>query len=261
MCSVFEDTFNSPTLHHSINSDADLLAYAQKQTVSSHRPLRVTKSADDSLDSPLPKSRAPHLSDPQTYSPVLKDNYNKAVPFNTVPSAQVQFNTGHTYPSPVPNRNPVLRVCLDSTNPGQVPLIRPSMGSHEKQYGEGFRKSLNIPQPHYFRKNSASSVSSGLSSLNGHGEYEGGHHGQWILPTPPTSRPSSPKPLLYSASSSSTLIASPASSQISNSQVQDVDYENYPPVGSAEWERERWKHWEKIAAQKKAMETGQETLV
>lgn len=239
-----------------MNSDADLLAYAQKQTTASHRPLRITKSADDSLDSPVLKSRVALLSESQALSPASKDNH-MAMPFNTIPSVH-QFNTHDSHSSPLLNRVPVLRVYSESTVPDSSRSI---VGSTEYPCSEGFNKNLNIPRPLYYRGSSSSSISSDLSSLNGHGWSENGFSGQWVLPTPPTSRSASPKALFQSSSSSSTLIASPAPSLISHPQVQDASYDYKPPFGSAEWERDRWKHWEKIAAQKKNIEKGQETLV
>ena len=82
----------------------------------------------------------------------------------------------------------------------------------------------------------------------------------WGLPTPPGSRDSSPKTCVRSTTSSSTLIA-PPNHQIVQSESQN-NFSHCLSHGSPEWERERWQHWEMMAAEKKNANTAeQETLV
>lgn len=254
MCSVFDDAMNGPILYHSMNSDADLLSYARKTSSTSHRPLRVTKSADNSLDQPASKARSSHLSESQALSPSSKDNQT------LVPSSPVGL--GNNFPSPmIGSRVPILKVSHDTTNTEVVLRGRLDVANMERPYSEGYNQSLSIPRPVYYRENSGSSISSGLSSsLNSQGGSDNSQTGQWVLPTPPTSRGTSPKPYFKYNLSSSTLIPSLSSKSVNHTSLQN-DNENNPPVGSSEWEQERWRYWEKIAAEKKSLEAEQETLV
>ncbi|CAL1546217.1 unnamed protein product [Lymnaea stagnalis] len=258
MCSVFDDSLNSPYLYHSMNSDADLLSFARKQSSTSHRPLRVTKSADNTLDSPVSKSRATHLSESQAFSPSSRDNQT-SVPCNPANLCKPKFDISQAFPSPFMSRLPVFRVSQDSASPEVVLRGRIESSHCDRPSSEIYNQSLNIPRPMYLRENSTSSMSSGLS-VNSQGGSDINQSGQWVLPTPPTSRGSSPKTCIKSNLSSSTLIASPSPTGFNHSCIHHED-ENNPPIGSAEWERERWRHWEKIAAEKINSEAEQETLV
>ncbi|KAH9492629.1 Rho GTPase-activating protein 6, partial [Bulinus truncatus] len=259
MCSVFNDSLNNPVLYHAMNSDADLLNYARKQSLTSHRPLRVTKSADNSLDSPVSKSRATHLSESQAFSPSSKDN-QASVPVISTNLGKQRYDLSHGFPNLMVGILPILRVSQDPTNPEVILRGRLDPGFAERPFSEGYNDSLNIPRPVYLRENSCSSVSSGLSSsLNSQGGSDVNQSGQWVLPTPPTSRGSSPNPSFKNSSSSSTLIAPSLSPVMQKHNFLKRDDENQPPLESSEWER--WRQWEKIAAEKKSSETEQETLV
>ncbi|RUS87254.1 hypothetical protein EGW08_005006, partial [Elysia chlorotica] len=84
MCSVFEDsTTNSPMLFHpSLHGPygGTSLDKGNAVTTSHHRPLRVSRSADNSLDSPVSKSRATHLSDSQAMPGPARDSRAAGVP-------------------------------------------------------------------------------------------------------------------------------------------------------------------------------------
>nr|KAI8757403.1 rho GTPase-activating protein 6-like [Biomphalaria glabrata] len=259
MCSVFEDSMNSPYLYHAMNSDADLLTYTRKQSLTSHRPLRVTKSADNSLDSPVSKSRATHLSESQAFSPTSKDNQASVSSTTSNPGKQ-RYDLGYGFPNPMLGLLPILRVSQEPVNQDVVMRGRVESGYAERPHSEIYNENLNIPRPVYLRENSYSSVSSGLSSsLNSQGGSDLNQSGQWALPTPPTSRGSSPKPSFKNSSSSSTLIAPSLSPMILKQNFLKQDDENKPPLQSSDWER--WRHWEKMAAEKKNSESEQETLV
>lgn len=262
MSSVFEDISGSPVLQHAMNSDSDFFAYAKKQSSTAHRPLRVTKSAENCLESPITKSRATHLSDSQVMSECEGMRMSGS---NNYPKTDTYENN---YPSPVQSHIPILRLPHESSASPEVVLRgRYEGGSVERPYSEGYCQNLSIPRPLYLRENSNSSVSSCLSSSqNSHG---GGSDGlgqsaaHMVLPTPPTSRGSSPKPFFRSASSSSTLIATSTSpSRFNHSHSEDEESnEKVLPHRNTEWERERWRQWEMIASEKRSLEIEQETLV
>ena len=345
MCSVFEDsTTNSPMLFHpGLHGGGAMAVDKGNVTTSHHRPLRVSRSADNSLDSPVSKSRATHLSDSQAMPGPGRDIRTTGVPHTqslsyspsqhsqhldaqlTPPSSLTPPLPGtsgqnfeasshhhhqhhhhhhhHHYhqhqPSAFPNPLPELRVhpsdsplsSIGSTAAaiagatGAIVVLRgkpqtlqvgAASGVASRPHSEGYHSNLNIPRPLYMRENSAassfgssgsgdalsSSLNSHLSSDNTATNISTRLSDTWGLPTPPTSRGSSPSPkaaFFSSTSSSSTLIPSSSPHLNNNS-----DYEeNHPPMGSAEWERERWRHWEKVAAQKsrKNAEAEQETLV
>ncbi|BFZ24242.1 hypothetical protein BsWGS_27281 [Bradybaena similaris] len=262
MGSVFEESSGSPILHHTSNSDADLIAFVRKHTAASHHPLRITKSADDSLDSSLSNSMDPDLSEFQTLSFVSRDNYRES-PSNPAFQLEQKFNSNNNHHSP--NRIPVLKMPSEQANSEVVLRSRLETGNFERPYSEGYSQCLNIPRPLYLRENSNSSTSSvASSSRNSYGGSEKTQLVQRILPTPPRSRASSPKLLSQTASpssSSSTLIASPSNSQLNHLSSHSDSCENSLPIGSTEWEKERWKYWEKLATQKKTSEAEQETLV
>ncbi|CAG5122100.1 unnamed protein product, partial [Candidula unifasciata] len=263
MGSVFEESSNSPILYHATNSDADLIALARKQTAASHRPLRITKSADDSLDSPPPNSSDLDPSLFQTSTPVSRDIY-KTLP--SKPAFQPEkFNSNHSYPSPVSNRIPVFQLQCEQENTEVVLRNRLEIGSFDRPCSEGYNQCLNIPRPLYLRENSGSSTNSvASSSRNSYGGSDNPKFGQQILLTPPRSRASSPKQLFQTASpssSSTTLTASPTSSQIVHLTSHIDSCRHNLPIGSTEWEKERWKYWERLATQKKTSEAEQETLV
>lgn len=265
MGSVFEEPSGSPILHHTANSDADLIAFVRKHAAASHHPLRITKSADDSLDSSLSNSMDPDLSEFQTLSFVSRDN-NRAIPSNPASQLEQKFNSNNNHHSPVANRIPVLKMPSEQANSEVVLRSRLETGNFERPYSEGYNQCLNIPRPLYLRENSNSSTSSVASSSRN--SYGGGSEKaqlvQRILPTPPRSQASSPKLLSQTASpssSSSTLIASPSNSQLNHLSSHSDSCENNLPIGSTEWEKERWKYWEKLAKQKKTSEAEQETLV
>lgn len=258
--SVFEDSASYPTQYHTVNSDADLLAFARRQTSASHRPLRITKSADDSLESPT--SRSPAL--PSRNSLLTSRDNQKPSSSNPVPPVQLQYESGHGYPSPVPNRIPELKKPHDSaTQEEVVHRGRLELGKLDRPYSEGFNQSLNIPRPLYVREKSYSSASSGHSSaLNNHSGSDSGSSGHWIISTPPVPQTPSPKQFFQPPSSpSSTLIPSLTSSQLNHALAQGDSYTRNTSSGSHEWEKERWKYWEKLAAQKQTPDTEQETLV
>ena len=355
MCSVFEESAtNSPLLfHRTLRAGAGTnvaVDGGNNATTSHHRPLRVSRSADNSLDSPVSKSRATHLSDSQamtgpgresraaahphsqslSYSP-SQHSQHYLEPQLTPPSSLTpplsgtsgqNFETSshhyhHHHPhhhhhhhnhhhhhqhqvSGFPNPLPELRVhpsdsplsSIGSTAAalagatGAVVVLRgkpqtlqvsAASGLPSRPHSEGYHLNLNIPRPVYMREDSAASSygSSGSgdalsSSLNSHLSSDNTATNTsnkltetWGLPTPPTSRGSSPSPkaaFFSSTSSSSTLIPASSSPHLNNNSDYD---ENQPPLGSAEWERERWKHWEKVAAEKsrKNAEAEQETLV
>lgn len=258
MSSVFEDVTGSPVLSHAMNSDADFFAYTKTQSSTSHRPLRVTKSVEDCLDSPVSKSRATHLSDSQ----VLSDfETMKMLGSNTHP----RLDLGHSFPSPLPSRVPILLVPQDSSASPEVVLRgRLEVGGGERPVSEGYSQNLSIPRPLYLRENSSSSVSSCLSSSqNSHGGSDGNNQsGQWVLPTPPASRGTSPKPYFRSASSSSTLIPISSAARFNHSHTdEDEGIDKSMSHRNPEWERERWRQWEMIASEKRNSEAEQETLV
>ncbi|GFS27721.1 rho GTPase-activating protein 6 [Elysia marginata] len=353
MCSVFEDsTTNSPMLFHpSLRGAVGGSGVADKGSVvttSHHRPLRVSRSADNSLDSPVSKSRATHLSDSQAMPGPGRDTRAAGLPhshsLSYSPSQHSQHSIPHqhlearltppsslTPPLPAtqshnfeagsnhhhrhhqphhhhhqhhhsgfPNPLPELRVhpsdsplsSIGSTAAaiagatGAIVVLRgkpqtlqvgAASGLPSRPHSESFHSNLNIPRPLYMRENSAassygssgsgdalsSSINSHLSSENTATNMSNRLTDTWGLPTPPTSRGSSPSPkaaFFSSASSSSTLIPASSSPHLNNNEGYE---ESHPPMGSAEWERERWKHWEKVAAEKsrKNAEAEQETLV
>ena len=280
MCSVFESpdsTHSATTTHHRPLRDS-----------THHRPLRVTKSADDNLDSPVSKSRATHLSESQAISPSSKDNLrfdyetSSILKSSRVPTVKVSPHLGGSESN---NSSDVMLRAATATagvNVGERP--------HSENYSQSLAAphNLNIPRPGYLRENSSSSFSSGLSSsINSNGGSDTGHLGlpachhppppgsevtqhltHWGLPTPPGSRESSPKPAsssspscFRSTSSSSTLINSRSQDSFCNPAAASPVYMTEWDRERGEWERERWQYWERVARDKKNSEQEQETLV
>lgn len=177
---------------------------------------------------------------------------------------------------------------LSTTRPlssGPVPVtfgLGPGGGLRDRPNSETY-PGLPVPRPAYLRENSgASSASSNYlsSSGGGHGGCDASpeNSGPWgtLLGsdsgnTPPTSQGSSPQPqrrVTKSASTSrspNTVSVSPGSSGRYPSSSRSVDDDGSgPAIGSPEWQRERWRHWEQITAGKNhgaADDNEQETLV
>lgn len=138
---------------------------------------------------------------------------------------------------------------------------RPGVVVRERPYSESFT-GLAIPQPAYLRENSATSsaYSSYLSSSGGGPSSQMGSDssGHWVLPIPSsTPSPTTPVPPLSLERSPqiarSTVIPGLAgprrrNTQTSSSRSDDDDGSGPPEVGSPEWQRERWRHWELITA-------------
>nr|KAG5707766.1 hypothetical protein BaRGS_015926 [Batillaria attramentaria] len=292
MCSVFDESEYCQSLPHSANSDADLLSLARRKGAG-HSPLRVSRSADPWTD---PPQRSSSTSNPFAEGRRVSSLDNAGERLTDSPSPQ---DSPHKLLSPrggnsssaaaTSPRPPLVTVSADSPSPevvmrstsgrrraqeGPVSVSasgsvlasgRPGVLVRERPFSEAYAGSLTIPQPAYMRENSASSASSSyLSSSGGHSSHLGSDSsGHWVLPTPtpPASRGASPQTQRRSVTSA------PAGSrrrttQTSSSRSDDDDGCASPAVGSPEWQRERWRHWELITAGRNGGgEKEQETLV
>ncbi|KAK7097111.1 rho GTPase-activating protein 6-like [Littorina saxatilis] len=300
MCSVFESETDPPlSLPHNANSDADLLSLARRKgPVHHHQPLRVSRSADPWTDPPQCAHPSPTTSshpfadggrrvcsldsaseERVSHSPSPQDS--PSAPFQ---SPRATSGTGSGSVSGSMPRPPLVTISQESP---EVVLRSPSASgrrrrgqdtasgvmarplsahvtlSRERPYSENYAESLNIPKPAYLRENSgASSASSSyLSSSGGHASDGSGH---WVLPTPPVSRGSSPTAPRRSHTSR---VQSNSRSRplLTSSSRSDDDDGASATVGSPEWQRERWRHWEQITAGRnnpsRAGDAEQETLV
>ena len=300
MCSVFEDSELPQSLPHSANSDADLLSLAQRKGVV-HQPLRVTRSADPWTDPPQragatnptnPFSEGRRVcsldsaSEQVSQSPSPQDSPSGPFAPRTASGSGSGSGSGPGSGSGSALRPPLVTISQESpevvmrassarrraqdttsgviTRPRSAHLVlrdRP----YSETYSETYSDSLNIPKPAYLRENSgASSASSSyLSSSGGHASDSSGH---WVLPTPPASRGTSPQPQGRSTASGARSKSGQGSgrrSLLRSSSRSDDDDGASPAVGSPEWQRERWRHWERITAGRNggAGDAEQETLV
>ncbi|XP_041358482.1 rho GTPase-activating protein 6-like isoform X2 [Gigantopelta aegis] len=226
--SVFDDS-DSPSLPHSPSSDADLVSQSRRLQLG-HQALRVTKSAD-------PRTN-PVIQIESDNRRTLSSSEDKRCP-----TISVEGTPSPKPHSPFSYRKPKLKSPRESSSP-EIHL-RPQHDSRDRPYSEGFSHSLAIPKVNYLRENSSSSISSYLSSPNSPVGSESSI--QWASHSPSNS----PNPLRRSSSQSRPL----------NLQTADPRQDVKSTIGSAEWQRESWHHWELIAAEKAADTYEQETLV
>ncbi|XP_046369426.2 rho GTPase-activating protein 6-like isoform X1 [Haliotis rufescens] len=230
--SVFDDS-DSPSMPHSPSSDADLLCHSRGY-MGVHQTLRSSKSADPCT--PLAQRKPGIVIEERRTASSSDDRPKVRVNIEKTTSPLVSR-------SQRTSRTPMVKVSRDSSSP-EV-LLRPHVDIRgDRPYSEGYSHSLSIPKPSYLRENSSSSISSYLSSTNSPGGSDTSI--QWSNQSPPSSSTSSPRPIRRSSSQRRPL---------------NLNQGDDAPVGSAEWQRERWRHWEMIAADKKGEGYEQETLV
>ena len=226
--SVFDDS-DSPSLPQSPGSEADPVTPCRRLQLV-HQPLRATRSADPRVQPVIQVE-----SDASKRVSSGRDKQCPTICVERTPSPKPR--------SPFSYRKPKLKSPRESSSP-EVHL-RPQHDLRDRPYSEGFSHSLAIPKPNYLRENSSSSISSYLSSPNSPVGSESSV--QWASHSPSCS----PNPLRRSSSQSRPLNLQAAESR------KNVE----STVGSAEWQRESWHHWELIAAEKAADTYEQETLV
>ncbi|XP_076467624.1 uncharacterized protein LOC143298629 [Babylonia areolata] len=286
MCSVFEaDSEVTQSLPHSANSDADLLQLlTRRKATVPHQPLRPSRSADPWTDPPQrantyhahPLSPAQRVSsldsaaERLSHSPSPQDS--PSGPFSP-PKLDPGSGSGSGYgslPRPpvvtISQESPEVVLRESSRRRGQEAAAPRPLSAHltgrERPYSEAYTGSLNIPKPAFLRENSgasSASCSSYLSSSGGHASDSSGH---WVLPTPPASQNASPQPPRRSNNSGSRADSRRRGMLTSSSRSDDDDGAS-PAVGSPEWQRERWRHWQEITAGRNsgAGDAEQETLV
>ena len=290
-CSVFETEGElTQSLPHSANSDADLLQLLARkkgltQPHGQHQPLRVSRSADPWTDPPQ-RANPSHpfqegrrvssldsASERLSHSPSPQDS--PGGPF----SPRTVSGTGSLPRPPVvtvskDSSEVVMRPSSTGRRGGQegVPGARSRpLSAHfagrERPYSEAYTGGLNIPKPAYMRENSGASSASCSSYLSSSGGQASDSSGHWVLPTPPVSRGASPQTQRRSTATGTRPQPQQGTRrrglQTSSSRSDDDDGCG-PAVGSPEWQRERWRHWEEITAGRNGGGAGdieQETLV
>lgn len=156
-------------------------------------------------------------------------------------------------PSPNPLRTPRVKISKDGSSPETV-LRRPRLGYADRPLSENITNSLAIPKPNYTRQSSCSNVGSNVNTSTTSSPAGSESSEQWSLPTPPASGSNSPKsPRKVTSSQRPLGIRESSSSSRLNKSA--------PPGGYPEWERERWRQWEMLAAENNDDSYEKETLV
>ncbi|KAL3880054.1 hypothetical protein ACJMK2_032325 [Sinanodonta woodiana] len=252
--SVFDEADTS-SLPHYTSSDVDVRNFGS----SLQPPLRVAKSAEVLTPN---TTRRNFFSNQNNSDKYKRDN---SVVIGDRPKFHLRNDHSPSPPVIAQSLNtPRVIVSREKSNSPEVNLRSHSMrNDNERPVSASYVDNLAIPNPYYSRQNSIPNVNTNPVSKTQEALRPSHSTGQMsILNSTPSLHPSSLGTSVTNMHRSST---SPRmTKKITSSRQRPLemnDTEHGAPVGSPQWQKEKWRHWESIAADNPADSYDQETLV